>query len=114
MTVAEMAKALRLITICASEEALSGRVTGGYCGDLLSWIIGRAEKGQALITIMSNPNVAAVAELAELSCVILAENVSPDEKLRTRAAAEGFPLLSSPESSFALAGQLYALLQEKE
>ena len=48
-------------------------VEGGYCGDLLSWVMGRAPAGGAWLTIMSNVNVAAVAALADTACVVLAE-----------------------------------------
>ncbi len=57
---------------------------GAYVGDLLSWVMGRAGSNSAWITIMSNVNVAAVAVLAELSMIILAENVKPDADLLKR------------------------------
>ena len=38
-------------------------IAGGYCGDLLSWVMGRAQQDNAWITIMSNMNVVAVASL---------------------------------------------------
>ena len=28
------------------------QVTGGYCGDLLSWVMGRAKAGDAWMTVM--------------------------------------------------------------
>ena len=57
-------------------------VSGGYVGDLLSWVMGRAQTGNVWLTIMSNQNVAAVALMAEVSCVVLTEGVKPDEALR--------------------------------
>ena len=110
MTVQDLVNALNLAVLSGDEEALSGSVTGGYCGDLLSWVMGRAPRGGAWVTIMSNSNVAAVAHLAETACVVLAENVAPDEALQTRAAAENIALLRSEESAFALCGKIYALL----
>ena len=62
-------------------------VEGGYCGDLLSWVMGRAPAGGAWLTIMSNVNVAAVAALADTACVVLAEGVVPDPPLLDRAKA---------------------------
>lgn len=32
-------------------------ITGVYIGDLLSWVMGRAQSGDAWITIMSNANI---------------------------------------------------------
>ena len=85
-------------------------MTGGYAGDLLSWVMGRAREGDCWITIMSNQNVAAVAVLAEVGCVLLAEGVQPDEALRTRAAENGVNLLGSERSTFALAADVARLL----
>ena len=54
-------------------------ITGVYIGDLLSWVMGRAKESDAWITIMSNVNTAAVASLADVSCIILAEGVTLEE-----------------------------------
>ncbi len=56
-------------------------VKGCYIGDLLSWVMGRAQADNAWITIMSNINIAAVAALSDVSLVILAEDVTPDENV---------------------------------
>jgi serine kinase of HPr protein (carbohydrate metabolism regulator) len=58
---------------------------------------------------MSNINVAAVAELAGLACVILAEGVKPDEALLERAVKNGIVLLQSGEPSYTLAGRIYEI-----
>ena len=44
-------------------------IDGVYIGDLLSWVMGRAQMDNAWITIMSNVNVIAVASLADGFCV---------------------------------------------
>ena len=36
------------------------QITGGYVGDLLSWVMGRAEAGHVWVTIMTNINILAV------------------------------------------------------
>ena len=110
MTVSELAKNLSLEILSGDEDALARPVTGGYCGDLLSWVMGRAPSGGVWITIMSNVNVAAVAQLSDVSCVILAEGVSPDAALRNRAEMEGLPLLSSPDPAFSLAGRIFPMI----
>lgn len=84
-------------------------VTGGYTGDLLSWVMGRAPAEGAWITIMSNVNVAAVALLADVSLILLAEGVTPDPALLDRARREGMNLCSSPLSAYALAWKLHEL-----
>ena len=110
MTVQTIAGALNLAVLSGDGEALSRPVAGGYCGDLLSWVMGRAPQDGVWITIMSNLNVAAVAELADISCVVLAEGVAPDPPLLERAKADNLALLQSKEPSFTLAGKIFALL----
>lgn len=110
MTVTQLAAELGLEILCGSPEALEAQVSGGYCGDLLSWVMGRAQEGEAWITIMSNPNVAAVAMLSALSCVVLAESALPDDPLRKRMESEDIPLLRSEEAAFTLSGKIYKML----
>lgn len=61
-------------------------INGVYTGDLLSWVMGKAQADNVWITIMSNINVIAVASLTDVSCVILAEGVTLEEDVL--AAAE--------------------------
>lgn len=86
-------------------------VEGGYCGDLLSWVMGHAPAGGAWLTIMSNVNVAAVAALADTACVVLAEGVVPDPPLLDRAKAQGITLLGTELSVFDCAVRLGRLLE---
>ena len=69
-------------------------VEGVYIGDLLSWVMGRANSGDAWITIMSNLNIIAVASLADTSCIIVAEGVSLDEKVIETAKQKGINVIS--------------------
>ena len=85
-------------------------VTGGYAGDLLSWVMGRAKEGDAWITIMSNVNIIAVASLADPSCIILSENVSPDDGVLARAEAQGVNLLKTRKDTFAVCAEIAVLL----
>lgn len=95
--------------ILAGEEGLDNQVEGGYCGDLLSWVMGRAEKGDAWITVMGNINAIGVAVLTEISCIILSESASLDKDAELRANQQGVPVLQSDKNSFNLAVELSAL-----
>ncbi len=86
-------------------------ISGVYCGDLLSWVMGRCKEGDAWITIMSNVNVLAVATLSDASCVILSEGVSLDENLRKTATEKGVNLLSSPHPTYETAIILHGALK---
>lgn len=93
MTVKQLAKECGFTVLHLAEE--SGEVSGAYACDLLSWVIGRAEAGSALVTVMTNVNVIAVAVMAELPCVILSEGVSLDEVALQKAQMQGISVLSS-------------------
>ena len=85
-------------------------ITGGYAGDMLSWVMGRAKTGCVWVTIMSNTNVAAVALMADVACVVLAENVEPDEILLVQAQAKNIPLFTTSLSSYEFSCRLNDLL----
>jgi AICAR transformylase/IMP cyclohydrolase PurH len=70
-------------------------INGAYIGDLLSWVMGRAKANDAWITIMSNINVVAVASLADVSCVILAEGVLLDDEIIKAAEEKGINVLKT-------------------
>lgn len=108
MTVKELALALELEPVCEAES--DREVTGGYVGDLLSWVMGRAQSGDAWVTIMSNNNVVAVATLTDAALVILAEDVRPDPGMAELAEKKGINLYRSPEAAFPLCAKVAALL----
>ncbi len=75
-------------------------VHGCYVGDLLSWVMGRAQPGNLWITIMTNVNTVAVGSLADVSAVLLAEDVKLSQPVIDCAAARGVNILSTPLSAF--------------
>ena len=75
-------------------------VTGGYTGDLLSWVMGRAGEGQVWITIMTNINIVAVASLSEVSAILLTENSEIDISVIEKAKEQGINILRTTMSSY--------------
>jgi len=110
MTVSGLLSKLPLKAVALPEE--DREVTGGYIGDLLSWVMGKAKSGDAWITIMSNLNIVAVASLTDVACIILAENVQLDEDIISLASNKGVNILSYEGDAFSLAGSLNELLNE--
>ena len=98
MTVKQLCEdaGLKIIT----GDALDTEVSGVYACDLLSWVIGRAEENAALVSVMTNVNVVAVAAMADLSCVILTEGVRPDENALLKAQDNGIILLSTDMTTY--------------
>ncbi|MBR4116918.1 MAG: hypothetical protein IKK65_02440 [Clostridia bacterium] len=70
-------------------------IDGVYIGDLLSWVMGRAQSGNVWVTIMSNINILAVASLSDTSCIILAEGVTVDEEVIKTALEKEINILST-------------------
>ena len=108
MTAEQLKEALGLESLCC--PAPQKEVTGGYCGDLLSFVMGRASSGDAWVTIMTNINVVAVASLADTACVVLAENVPVQEDVVQTAAAKGVTLVRSAEPTFTVCKRIGVLL----
>lgn len=108
MTVSELASALSLECLHPGDQ--EREVTGAYAGDLLSWVMGRAQAGEAWITIMSNLNVASVATLVDLSCIILAEGVEPDEGFKGKFAQIDAAVYRSPFNAYELSWRLHQTL----
>ena len=109
MRISELAKALELELISAPDYE-DREVTGCYIGDLLSWVMGRAQSGDAWITIMSNINIAAVASLADVACVILAEGVRPDEGVTEKANMQNIVVFGSNKTSYELAAAYHTMV----
>ena len=85
-------------------------VKSAYVGDLLSWVMGKADAGNVWITIMSNVNIVAVATLADTSCILLAEGVVPEENVLDTASQKGVNILSSELSAYELAKKISGLV----
>ena len=84
-------------------------INGGYVGDLLSWVMGRAEADNVWITIMTNINVIAVASLSDVCAVVIAENAEIAADVVEKAREQGINLLRSRAAAFETAlafGQL--------
>lgn len=109
MTVKSLCEKLNLKVLNLADE--TRKITCGYAGDLLSWVMGRAKEDCAWVTIMTNINVIAVASLADVSCVVLSEGVVPDEQMLTAAKAKEINLLQSEKDTFALCADIAELIK---
>lgn len=108
MTVKEITEKLNLKILV--EGDLDREVTGGYCGDLLSWVMGRAQSGDCWFTVMGNINAVAVAVLADCACIVLTENAPLDDDAKVRAEMQGVTVLATEENSYTMANKLGEIL----
>ena len=98
MTVYDLSKNSQFNVLTMPEP--ERQIDGVYIGDLLSWVMGRAQCDNVWITIMSNINVIAVASLSDVSCVLLAEDVTLDNEVLETAKAKGVNILSTPLAAY--------------
>lgn len=83
---------------------------GVYAGDFLSRAMSRVGEGEVWITIMNNVNVIAVASLTDAACVILAEDVQPDDAARAAADSKGVCVYSSGKTVYELCRDIAAIV----
>ena len=107
MTVSELQAALSLTPVSLPEG--DREVEGVYIGDLLSWVMGRAQSDNAWLTIMSNLNIVAVATLADVACIILCEGVTPDGAVAETAESKGVNILTTGMTAYEVAKNLAEL-----
>lgn len=108
MKVKELINELSLEILNIEDE--EREIEGGYVGDLLSWVMGRATSGCAWVTIMTNINIVAVASLCDTACVILAENAEIDQSVIDKAVAQDITLLRSSLGAFELCAKISSLI----
>jgi predicted transcriptional regulator len=95
------------LSVAAGKNGLDREVIDGYCGDLLSEVMGNAPAGSAWMTVQGHQNIVAVAVLRELAAIIITGGQKPDEETTRKAEREGIPVLLWPNSSFSLAGRIF-------
>lgn len=110
MKVSNLIEQAGLKVVTGSE--LDVEFSGVYSGDLLSWVMSKAEEGQAWLTVMGNTNVIAVAKLTDVACVIICEDAPIDAQAIQQADANGIILLATNKTTFELSCEIYELMKE--
>lgn len=66
-----------------------------FCCDLLSIAMSKAPENGVWVTVMGNKNTLAVASLADISCIVLAEGVTFAEEELACAKKEGISVFTT-------------------
>ena len=98
MTVQQLTEQLSLTVFHLDDPDRA--VTGGYCGDLLSWVMAHGKQGMAWCTVQTHVNVIAVAVLMEMACVILVEGVEAEPASLKKAQDEDMPVLATGKTAY--------------
>ena len=91
------------------EGDLTREVEGGYCCDLLSNVMARAEKNDIWLTLQGHQNIIAVASLADVSAILIVEDFDVEPATIEKAESEGINILRSSATAYQLSGQLFKL-----
>ncbi|MBN1952822.1 MAG: serine kinase [Bacteroidales bacterium] len=110
MILEDVVKQLELKPL-SGQALLQKEVTGAYCSDLLSDVMGHSDEGQVWITLQTHKNIMAVAALKDLAAIILVKGLVPEAEVLSLSEKEGIPVLSTTLSAFEIAGRLYQLLE---
>jgi hypothetical protein len=109
MQAAELAKLMDMELAQPEMAQWEVEVKGCYIGDLLSNVMGNAKTGQLWLTVMTNINIMAVAQLLELSGIVLLEGNTPMEGVIERANLEGIPIFITKEPAYEAAIRFHGL-----
>lgn len=85
------------------DSNLNGKMTGIYCGDLLSLVMANAQEGNVWITIQGHINVVAVASLVGLSAIIVVEGNAVDPEVIEKANQEEIVIFTTKSSAYDIA-----------
>lgn len=112
MKIAELVKALDL-NVISGANGLDREFSSAYVSDLLSDVMGKAKSEEVWITLQTHKNIMAIASLKDIAAVILVQGFKPDEDTLEKSNEEEIPILSTPLSTFEIAGKIYTLLNKE-
>jgi len=98
MTVKDLCKILSATELNIADY--DRKITSGYAGDLLSFVMGKAPQDSAWFTVMTNINVCAVATLADCGCVVICENSQPMDGVKEKAKQQGINMILTDKDIF--------------
>lgn len=81
----------------------NAEICGCIICDLLSLVMSKAKENDAWLTVQGNVNVAAVAVLTEVACVVITEGMEPDGELVKKATEQNVNILKTEKSSYEIA-----------
>lgn len=105
MIISEFAKKLNLNPLFESSKNID--IEGVYIGDLLSIVMSKAKENYIWITIQTHINIIAVAELLDLSCIIIVEDMDVEQETIIKAKELDIPVLKTNKSAYEVACMIH-------
>lgn len=100
---------LNHIRLINTKGNLDSKMSGIFACDLLSHVMGHAEEGNILVTVLNNINVLGVASLLDLSCVIFTHDTAVNDDIINKAEELEIPLLVTTKSTAEITIELHKL-----
>lgn len=107
MVISNFAEQLKLYPLFEHNKELN--IEGVYIGDLLSIVMAKAKQNYVWITIQTHINTIAVAELLDLSCIIVVEGMEVEKETIEKAKELHIPIYKTNESAYEIACKLNKL-----
>lgn len=110
MTTATAVKLKTLLPLLQAQpltDTMEADVTGCYISDLLSDVLAHAQPGVLWVTIQTHRNVVSVATMKDVPVVLITCGRKPEAPVIMEAQQEGVVLLTTPLSTYAVAGKLW-------
>lgn len=104
MTVSELQKKIGLKAL---NQIHDKQIEGAYVSDMLSDVMAGAKPGNIWVTIQTHKNIVAVANLVDVSAVIIAGGRVPQDDTLALADKAKISILSTDLNTFKLAGKLH-------
>lgn len=83
-----------------NESDFQREITGVYCCDLLSIVMGRAPADCAWVTVMGNINSVAVSVLADMGVIVIAEGMVFDDVALQKAKEQDVNVITTELTIF--------------
>lgn len=109
LTLKTIIDSLELTVLTEPADFKAIQPAGGYVSDLLSCVMAGAEQGYLWITLQGHLNVVALAALKELAAVIITESAPVEPAVVAKANQQAVTLLTTPLSSYVVAGRLWEM-----
>jgi predicted transcriptional regulator len=97
------------IMLLTKKQGANSSATGVFACDLLSHVMGFANEGNILITVLNNINVLGVASLLDLNSVIFSYGISVNDEIIKKANELNIPLYKTKLSTSDIVIKLHNL-----
>ena len=108
MKLGELIKELNLKVVTEQQNA-DVELNSVYGCDLLSRVMSKGQKNGMWITVLAHLNIVAVAQLAELACVVIPEDIDSPTETVAKADEEGIAILSTSMTGHELSWKVHEL-----